>query len=529
MCVYKIATFEVKRDHQSKIEMVEIGPKCLDRSVPHKVMMILGATGSGKTTLINAIANYIFDVQWNDSFRFVLIPECENQTQSQTQFITAYTFHKIEGSNTTFTLTLIDTPGFGDTQGIDKDKKLIEQITIFFNSGIDHLDAIAVTAKAPDVRLTHTQRYIFDSVLSVFGKDVASNIFLMATFADGGVPRVFEAVKEARFPSEIKKFKFNNSALYATNNDPMSKMFWDMGVASLESFFIEFLNVKSRSLKLTQKVLEERKHLETCIQGLQEKITEGISKINVLREEKKMLKEFKESVHSSRNFTKKILVTKQRVIVLKTGEFVTNCLVCNRTCHYPCTITIDDEKHKCAAMKPQGDKDNSVCAICPGKCSWRKHVNAPKRLEFYQEVETHTYADIKKRYEQAIEGKCTKEKMVKKITEEKHEIEKQVYAHIQEARKCLENLDEIALKPNPLSEVQYIELLIQAEKLTPKLGWEERVYQYERAKKVAQMMAQIKNNDYETFMKESGFSPDELSDEEDTPDTAAKKKKCIIS
>lgn len=39
-----------------------------------RTILIIGATGSGKTTLINAMINYIFDVKWEDSFGLVLLP-----------------------------------------------------------------------------------------------------------------------------------------------------------------------------------------------------------------------------------------------------------------------------------------------------------------------------------------------------------------------------------------------------------------------------------------------------------------------
>ena len=66
--------------------------------------------------------------------------------------------------------------------------------------GIFQLHGIGFVAQASLARLTHTQRYIFDSILSIFGKDVADNIFITATFADCKKPEVMEAVKEANTP-----------------------------------------------------------------------------------------------------------------------------------------------------------------------------------------------------------------------------------------------------------------------------------------------------------------------------------------
>ena len=537
LMLYKVSSYEVYRDGNKKIEKVEIGPKCLDPAVPNKVLMILGQTGVGKSTLINAIANYIFDIKWEDSFRFVLIPESKIQTQSQTQCITAYTFHLVQGSNITFNLTVIDTPGFGDTQGLEMDQRLIDQIQEFFSTpaeyGIDHLDGIALTVKAHDSRLTHTQRYIFHSVMSVFGKDVGANIFIMATHADGGTPKVFEALKEENIPLD-KTFIFNNSALFTPLHsvNQFSKMFWDMGVDSIKSFLTEFLKVESKSLTLTKEVLKDRKQLEVCIQGMQQKITEGLSKISCLKQEKKILREHNESIDASKDFKYTVVVHKQKLVELACGQFVTNCLTCNRTCHFPCSINRDEEKHKCAAMKPQGDRAKAACTVCPGKCSWEQHVNNPKRYVDYSEPEVRTYENLEKRYQLAMKGKCTKEAIVKRITAEKRQLEKEVFSCIQEAHSCIQNLDKIALKPNPLSQVQYIELLIQAEKSDPRPGWQDRVQQYERAKKAAQIMTHIKGQTIEAFLKECGFTEEDLSDDDTQtgqPSKLPKKSQCRIS
>ena len=47
--------------------------------------------------------------------------------------------------------------------------------------GIDHLDGIRFVIKSSLPCLTLTQKYIFDSILSIFGNNVSSNTFTMTT------------------------------------------------------------------------------------------------------------------------------------------------------------------------------------------------------------------------------------------------------------------------------------------------------------------------------------------------------------
>jgi hypothetical protein len=77
----------------------------------------------------------------------------------------------------------------------------LEQIRTFFNTsgvgGIDHIDAICFLAQAGAPRLTPTQTYVFDKILSIFGKDIKENISVLFTFADGQKPQALSSLRKA--------------------------------------------------------------------------------------------------------------------------------------------------------------------------------------------------------------------------------------------------------------------------------------------------------------------------------------------
>lgn len=84
------------------------------------VLMVLGATGCGKTTLVNAMFNYHWNVKFTDEYRYKIVNDETSQSQmsSQTADITAYHLRsRVDGKN----YIIIDTPGFGDTDMRDDD------------------------------------------------------------------------------------------------------------------------------------------------------------------------------------------------------------------------------------------------------------------------------------------------------------------------------------------------------------------------------------------------------------------------
>uniref|UniRef100_A0A452H1Y6 Fibronectin type-III domain-containing protein n=1 Tax=Gopherus agassizii TaxID=38772 RepID=A0A452H1Y6_9SAUR len=374
--VYALPIEKVAFDSNATHPKYRLGKENLQ--IPNKVIMVLGATGSGKTTLINGMINYVLGVQWKDEFRFKLIHETTNRSQaeSQTSEVTAYEVNHRKGFKVPYSLTIIDTPGFGDTRGIGQDKEITRQIREFFSTqgATDHIDAVCVVVQASLARLTHAQKYVFDSVLSIFGKDIKDNIQILITFADGQTPPVLQAIITADVPcaKDAKgnpvHFKFNNSALFACNAGAdegsfnFDEMFWKMGAMSMKTFFESFFKLETRSLTLTHEVLRERKELETAVEGLQPQIKAGLVKLEELRQTQRALEQHRGDMEANKDFeyqVKKTVPVQENIS--GTGKYITNCQQCHYTCHYPCGIPNDDGKRGCVAI----NGNTGCCTVCP--------------------------------------------------------------------------------------------------------------------------------------------------------------------
>ncbi|KAJ7322295.1 hypothetical protein JRQ81_018582, partial [Phrynocephalus forsythii] len=455
-----------------------------NKRVPNKVIMVMGATGSGKTTLINGMVNYILGVQWRDPFRFKLIHEVTNRSQaeSQTSEVTAYVVNHQKGFQVPYSLTIIDTPGFGDTRGIEHVKEITRQIREFFSTpgGADHIDAICIVVQASFARLTHAQKYVFDSVLSIFGKDIKDNIQVLVTFADRQTPPVLEAIRVAENPVESKgRWSFD-------------EMFWEMGSQSMKTFFDAANRLETKSLTLTKEVLRERKELETAVEGLQPQIKAGLTKLEELRKTKHALDQHKEDMAANKDFEYEVekMVPVQSDIS-GTGFYITNCQKCHYTCHYPCEIPNDDGKRNCNAI----NHSTGMCTICPGRCVWSIHLNQKYKFEYEKVKVKQTYQELKQRYEQASGEVMTQEKVLESLMEEYKEVKRVLVELIKRSSQSLQCLQEIALKPNPLSTPEYIELLIHSEEEERKQGYQERIQSLTEVKKLAEIIQKIANKE----------------------------------
>ncbi|XP_067462991.1 uncharacterized protein [Thunnus thynnus] len=461
----------------------------------NRTIMLFGATGSGKSTLINGMINYVVGVEWKDNFRFKLIDEDQSKSQAerQTSEVTVYKINHQDGFKTPFSLTIVDTPGFGDTSDIERDKEITEQLCNLFSTehDVSEIDAVCFVVPAALTRLTPSQYYMFDSVLSIFGKDVAENIRVLVTFADGQRPPVLEAINESGVPCLKTKdglpahFKFNNSALFADNKsstaDSMDgddedggfdQMCWNMGTESLKRFFVALNVIDTKSLTMTKEVLRERQKVENSVKHLQKQVKLMVGKIEEIKQTSNKLKEHEASIIRDKNFEFEVTITKfVQDDISGTGLNSTNCQQCDHTCHYPCICQVsnDADKRRCSAMGSDG-----YCTECPNKCYWNVHVNEKFRWDYKEVKEKRTVKELTEKYLKDSKEKDT-QTLIEKLRVEKDHVQEELKKQINNSENWSNRLKEISLNPNPLSTKDCIDRLIKAEKAEANPGWNQRV------------------------------------------------------
>jgi hypothetical protein len=164
-------------------------------------ILLLGETGVGKSTFINAFVNYLsfdtfeqaelnkpvvlipvsFLMTVGDNFderivKFGAVDDSKNEDfdhpgQSVTQHCKSYIFHLNDGKK----LCIIDTPGFGDTRGLDQDDRNMQNILEYINN-LDHLNAICFLLKPNTSRLNIFFRSCLTQILDLLGPNICKNL-----------------------------------------------------------------------------------------------------------------------------------------------------------------------------------------------------------------------------------------------------------------------------------------------------------------------------------------------------------------
>ncbi|XP_073693721.1 uncharacterized protein [Garra rufa] len=464
-------------DDDGKVRKWTFGTK--EPRKQNRIILLVGETGVGKTTLINTMVNYLLGVKFEDEEWYEITEAAtRDQTESQTSEITMYEVFSVKSP---ISLTIIDTPGYGDTRGLEKDLEVAENLATLFqsNDGVREIDAVCFVTQAAKNRLSDRQHYIISSVLSLFGKDIVDNIVFLITHSDGLPPKnVVGAIKKARIPCKQDKkgqpvyFLFNNRQAEGRHTERRyiraQRDAWEDSMEGMMNFLQSLDENNRRSLELTSDVLIQRIRFEALISNLQLRVHEKELKISERLQIQEAIMQNKEKVEGCKNFTIAIQKTVKEKVPIESKSWknrkATTCTVCKENCHeFDCWW--GSTPRKCGVMK------DGYCTVCTNKCHHSKHVKENKKYVMRTLSTTVEYDSVKRQYEKAQEQTKRFSVIISDIDNDLKVIEDQKSILLFNAYRTIGHLSQIALKPDSAFTLEHLDFFIPRVREAGKVHW----------------------------------------------------------
>ena len=283
----------------------------------------------------------------------------------------------------------------------------------------------------------------------------------------------------------VKYFKLNNSVYQADpmkmdkkNNSVMmmNKMYWEMGTMCFDELFKAICATQTKSMTCSRQVLTERDMLNTSIDMMSSVLDFALEKTQELERHKTWIKSHEAELNAFKKVEYEVTVLDNKREY--TGStIITTCTVCaNKTCHPGCRVS---NKERCCMMGNGG-----YCSVC--KCHWSKHENRSYKWVKVPRKEKRTNKEMKGKFDKAKSDISASEQMMKETRIALEQQDAKVQRMVAGIQQGICKLEKIALRPDPTTVGDYIDELIELEKVKKKKD-------PERMKQLLKLKAQERN------------------------------------
>lgn len=216
------------------------------------------------------------------------------------EWINVYKIHPLAGANLDFTLNIIDTPGLPVSDMITPRKDFDEDIVDLKLNVLSirkkevglNLNAICFVVKTPDRQSSTDKSYMYRLIMSLFGKNLESNICTIITFVEEDTSSKDAVLEEFKLPKTYA-YEFSNSALFDANNDKTKKSssapnLWQMNSDSFKKFIERIRKLEKLDFDQTEEVLDGREKVRSLKKDDRfNKMSNEIDEYNKWRKESK--------------------------------------------------------------------------------------------------------------------------------------------------------------------------------------------------------------------------------------------------
>ncbi|CAF1146503.1 unnamed protein product [Rotaria sordida] len=424
----------------------------LDTSNIAKVLVI-GETGSGKSTFINYLTNYFrggslqnIKVAIPSKYRPIITEQflhCENNirdtTQSKTDMCNQYIFVDT-ASPAQRQYLFLDTPGLSDTRGAEQDNVNMNKIIDGVES-LGGLSAVIIVVNGTTGRLTLNLRNVIARLRGNLPDVVMDNVIVILTNA-----KRHEAnfnISSLQLHGTVYPYYMQNSAF---SQDPNAwdqaaldalQYDWDASMDELRRMIETIDTFKTKSVT----AFKDMKDIRNAIKALMHEARLEVSRIQRMQDElaafEHALKQYRTDEVTYKDYTRERIVETKELVDTKYHSTV--CRKCDHVCHDKCglheTSTYGNRIfQRCWAMSLEGQ-----CYICPGHCLYTEHYHARKTMKIKQQKLQDVLHDIKAKYDLATRNKADFESRITTTQDAKKMLERALKQKLEEIKhKCAE-------------------------------------------------------------------------------------------
>ena len=382
-------------------------------------MLLIGETGSGKTSFLNLLCNSkLFEelgtkvdaAKFNQIKRYNDLKIEDSTARAMASKTSDAMFYNTEVCE--MRMEVIDTPGFGDSRGLEQDKKNVKKIIDALRHQ-EYVNCVCLIINGRQARMSASLQYVLGEISSILPREVFNNIIVVFTNTADPLDCNFDI-------SELDPFfgRRIECAFYIDNpycriekaKQKATQLSVDQIAKSLRKSFED----TAESLHSLQETIKDFNDVHTHhfirLYNKKQEIEKGVIEIlnsydqqTELEKEIKITEEEVDAALKSKSLYKDFETTREVEVVktVPTPEERHNTLCevpgCYSNCHMPCYLpkSFEQEKFKsCAAMG-----GTEICKVCGH--SYRHHHHNEVKFEKVKEKKEFVDEAMKAKFNKA--------------------------------------------------------------------------------------------------------------------------------